>query len=435
MGVSTVTWQDKMGEAHSLFEKAKRILADPEATAEDKEHIEEIIEDAKALKQEALQLKDILTEAQEAVDAQNIKTKTPRDAQEGAEEFKDWGDYLHSIWMNQARGVQDDRLHWFKEAPAEGHEQKAMSGATGATGGFLIPTQFVPNLQAVQAEDGIVRSAGPTIIRMRTRQVALPVLDQTGTTAGQFHWFGGMRFFWTEEAEQKQESSPTFRRINLVAKKLIGYTYSSDEMLDDSAISLGDFLSGPLGMAGGIAANEDYAFLRGVGGGQPLGILNAGCTLAIDRATTGAIGFPDIVDMLEAFLPSGRGTWVISHSAMSEIVQMTGPTGNPSYVWQPNARDGVPGTILGMPVRWTEKLPMIGGRGDVLLMDARYYLVGDRQATTIEMTKFDRWRYDQTSWRAVHRVDGQPWLSDPITYHDGQTQVSPFVVLDLPTGS
>jgi hypothetical protein len=30
----------------------------------------------------------------------------------------------------------------------------------------------------------------------------------------------------------------------------------------------------------------------------------------------------------------------------------------------------------------------------------------------------------------VHRVDGRPWLSAPITYRDGVTTVSPFVILD-----
>jgi HK97 family phage major capsid protein len=138
---------------------------------------------------------------------------------------------------------------------------------------------------------------------------------------------------------------------------------------------------------------------------------------------------------MEDFLPSGNGLWTITQSAMSELIQLNGPAGNPSYIWQPNARDGVPGFILGFPVIWTEKLPLIGNQGDVLLADWRYYLLGDRQATTIESTQFDFWRYDQTSWRAVHRVDGQPWLSTPLTYQDGTTQVSPFVILGAVAGS
>ena len=98
-----------------------------------------------------------------------------------------------------------------------------------------------------------------------------------------------------------------------------------------------------------------------------------------------------------------------------------------------DATKGAPSTLLGYPVRFTEKNPRIGTVGDVLLIDPLYYLIGDRQATTVESTQFDMWRYDQTSWRVVHRVDGQPWLSAPLTYQDGTTQVSPFVMLGAKT--
>jgi len=138
---------------------------------------------------------------------------------------------------------------------------------------------------------------------------------------------------------------------------------------------------------------------------------------------------------MEDFLPSGRGVWVVSQSAMSQMIQLNGPSGHPSYIWQANARDGMPSTILGMPVIWSEKMPRLGNRGDILLADFNYYLVGDRQATTVESTKFDRWQYDQTSWRVVHRVDGQPWLSAPLTLQDGVSQISPFVILGDAVGS
>ena len=48
----------------------------------------------------------------------------------------------------------------------------------------------------------------------------------------------------------------------------------------------------------------------------------------------------------------------------------------------------------------------LGTTGDVLLADFSFYLIGDRQSTTVESTKFEAWQYDKTSWRAVHRVDG-----------------------------
>lgn len=442
-----MTWQEKLHLSTELFAKA-RLIAEKgeEAEAAEKEHMVEMLKDAQKLKAEGMQLKTIDDAKAEMglllqpgapgthqalgpggtvqVPAEGIPGGMPTQ-----EKFDEWNQFLWAVWANKAHGVPDARLKWFADTGPEGLEGKALSGNVGARGGFLIPVQFLATLMAVMAEEAIVRSKA-TIIRMSRRQVAIPVLDQTGALgAGIPNWFGGMRFYWADEGQEKTETDASFRRINLVAKKLIGHTNASDELLDDSAISLADFLGGPLGFAGGIAWMEDYAFLRGTGGGQPRGIVNAPVTLAPTRVLAGSISYVDCINMLEQFLPSGRGVWVVTQRAMSNLIQMSGPAGNASYVWQPNAREGPPGMLFGMPVIWSEKMAPVGTRGDILLADFRYYLLGDRQATTIESSQFPRWIHDETTWRAVHRVDGQPWLSAPLTYQDTTTQVSPFVVL------
>jgi len=426
-------YRDKLGEAKRLFDEALAIVSNPEATAEDKAKVQPMIDDAQKLKAEAGQLKDIADGASELKEFAQEKADEQQadDPPVGASAFKAWSDYLVAVGMaglrDQNRRKLDPRLRYMKDEPLPG-ESKQMVESVGASGGFLVPTEFLASLQAVMAEAALVRSRA-TIIRMRRRQLELPVLDQTGTTAGLPHWFGGMRAYWAEEAAAKTLTEATFRKVSLVAHKLIMYTYASDELLDDSAISLADFLAGPVGFAGCIAWNEDYTFINGTGVGQPLGVIPAPATITVARAAGGAIGYADLANMVENFLPSGNGVWFITQSAMADLIQLAGPVGNASYIWVPNAAEGVPGYLLGMPVVWTEKCPLIGNAGDVILADWRYYLIGDRQATTVESTQYDRWEYDETSWRAVHRVDGQPWLSLPLTYQDGTTQVSPFVIL------
>jgi HK97 family phage major capsid protein len=187
-----------------------------------------------------------------------------------------------------------------------------------------------------------------------------------------------------------------------------------------------------MGMAGAIAWHEDYAFLNGTGAGQPMGVIKAGGTITVNRnATNPPVDFENDLVAMRAALYAGttNPVWVINQSLMDDIIKLNGPTGNASFVWQLNAVDGIPTQLLGFPVIWTEKLPAAGSAGDVVLGDFSYYLLGDRQNTTIESTIYDRWQQDQTSWRAVHRVDGQPWLSAPLTLQDGTTQVSPFVIL------
>ena len=426
--------EEKLAQAKKLFADAADILRNPESSAEDKAKVMPMFEDGKVLQAEALQLKDIKQAygeieefSHELVDEQQAEVPPP-----AVSEFKAWNEFLYSSWRANHRDAgfrkADPRLRYFKDETLPGHESKVMVESVGASGGFLVPTEFLAQLQAVMAESALVRNRA-TIIRMRRRQIELPVLDQTGTTAGRPHWYGAMRAYWTEEAAEKTETDAAFKKVSLVAHKLVMLTHASDELMDDSAISIADFLAGPVGFAGCIAWNEDYTFINGTGVGQPLGVIPAPATITVARAAGGAIGWADLANMVENFLPSANGVWFITQSAMADLIQMSGPAGNASYIWVPNAAEGVPGYLLGMPVVWTEKCPLIGSAGDVILADWRYYLIGDRQATTVESSQAPRWEYDETSWRAVHRVDGQPWLSAPLTYQDGTTEVSPFVIL------
>ena len=190
------------------------------------------------------------------------------------------------------------------------------------------------------------------------------------------------------------------------------------------------------GMPGAIAWTEDDVFLNGTGAGQPQGVIGAGATIAEPRNVAGQFSFDDAADMLQDFLPRRNGVWVISQSLMSQTIQMAGPTGNASYVWISNGRDGIPANMLGYPIIWSEKPPIRGTRGDVGLYNFQHYLLGDRQQATIDISIHNRFEFNQTTWRCVHRVDGQPGLSVPLTLKDGTTQVSPFVVLDATaTGS
>lgn len=425
-------YKEILARSKKLFDDAAAIFANPESTSEDKENAAKMVEDAREMRATGVQLKEIkMTAAELDLELKKEEEQAPATPKD-VKEFGDWMSFLKACYFAGHREPSvrklDRRLIKHNDEN-EGHETKQMVESVGASGGFLVPTEFLAQLQGVMAESAIVRPRA-TIIRMNRRQIDIPVLDQTGATpTGRGHWFGGMLAYWAEEASEKTITTATFRRVSLVAHKLIMYTRASDELLDDSAISLSDFLAGPLGFAGAIAWQEDYAFFMGTGAGQPLGVITAvnRPTIVVGRAVAGAFGYADLVNMLERFLPSSTGLWSVTQSGLSNMMTIQDPNG--TYIWQPNAREGVPQTLFGFPVIFNEKQPVVGTQGDVLLADWRYYLLGDRQATTVESTQFDYWRYDQTSWRAVHRVDGQPWLSAPLTYQDGATTVSPFVIL------
>jgi hypothetical protein len=80
-------------------------------------------------------------------------------------------------------------------------------------------------------------------------------------------------------------------------------------------------------------------------------------------------------------------------------------------------------------------LPALCTRGDLLLIDPGYYVIGDRGPNPggdleVSVSDVASFLKNQLTIRVVQRVDGQPWLNGPITLADAATQVSPFVVLN-----
>jgi len=423
-------------QAAKLFFDAEAILTADDVTAEDREKAENMvkggqdltaqIESLLAIKGAGETLASVMDTHNPPEGPQNTKSKV----------FDTMGHYYSAIYAATFKGRPDLRLNpvTFTDEPDDTGETKtgwldmegkALDESVGASGGFLVPTEQDNTLYMVEAPPTTIRSRA-TIMPMRRRAIRFPVLNQTGTTSGQPHWFGGVLAQWTESGGEKDETEPSFIQEQLIAHKLVCYTEATDELLEDSAVSL-EALLGEV-FRGSINWYEENAFLKGSGSGQPLGVVNATATITATRDVAGAVSIKDVIRILEAFQGSNP-VWMASQNILSELMELSGPTGNPSYVFMPNARDGMPATLFGYPVIFSEHCPALGSKGDLGLYDFKKYLVGDRKATTVDASKHYKFRNDITSWRAVHRVGGQPWLSKPFTYEDGSTQVSPFVVL------
>jgi len=427
-----VNRKEMLEKANVLFQEARGLIELEKISPEDAERRDKLIVEAQSWRQKATQLREV----EEAAKAYQDAKDAPDPAKAKIKNVGQWLTKVHQFYNPTYRFPVTELGQPFKDndepegaswLSKSAQEHKDLLEQTGASGGFLVPVEFRPELLGVVYEANPIRQRA-TVIRMSRRQLAMPTLDQTGTTAGQTRQHGGIVASWTEEGVAKSETQPAFRQINLVAHKLVCYTEASDELLADEAVGLVSFLQGQMGFAGAIRWEEEYCFLQGTGAGQPLGVLNAGVTITVARAVAGQINLADIFNMVSVH-HGDTPVWHISRGAMPQLLNLNGPAANPSYVFIPNARDGMPGTLFGFPIMWTEKLPRLGQPGDILLADWSYYLIGDRQATTIDSSMHYRFQYDLTAWRAVHRVDGQPWLSAPLTLADGVTQISPFVIL------
>ncbi len=431
---------DLLVKAQTLKQDALKILNNPESSAEDLDNAEKMLGDAKEMGGRSARLAALRGKANDLLNS-GFQPDGDGDSEDGVRDEKQhggrggsgkddapkhwgkhFGKFLTSV-KGAEKGRVDPRLKYFEP---EG-EAKDLAESAGSTGGYLVPVEFMPTLMQQVEERAIVRPRA-MVIPMTRRTIEVPALKQDGTTAGQPHWFGGMLAFWEAEAANIAETEPAFRNITLTAHELTAVTHVSNNLLADSAVSLSALLTGARGFPGVIAWKEDDAFLNGSGAGEPLGVLNAPATLAVARTTALQVKYDDLANMMGKFLDSGNGIWVAHISVKAALMLMNGPAGNPSYLWG-NASQGIPDQLLGYPIVFTEKVSALGTRGDIGLYDFGHYYVGDRQSTTIESSDQARWLKNQTSWKVVHRVDGQPWLNLPFTLKDGTTQISPFVTL------
>lgn len=427
--MENITTSELTAQAARLYAEAKTALLD--GSAESMTKAEGMIAEAKALQKRAAMLSDLegmATEAK-ATAPQAHKTEAKRD-------FEGLGDFLNGVFQTKRRGVPDARVTSrrvrFTDEPTmgmkSGWEGKDLVENVGADGGFLVPQQYVEQLFMLSAFGKYVRERA-LVIPMRGRQIIIPTLDQTGTSTDRSNLYGGVKMTWTEEATEKSETQPAFRQASLIAHKLAAVTQVSDELLADSFMSIETLLARMFSEA---TMNEhDWAFIQGTGAGMPLGIANvgSGATIAVPRAVANAISIADVFNMLTAF--TGQSPiWLAHQSTMPEILGLAGPAANPSYVWIDNAREGVPMTLFGYPIYFTENCPTLGSRGDLILADWSKYVIGLRQDVTVDASMHYAFVDDVTTWRAVSRIDGRPWLSAPITLRDGTSEVSPFVVLD-----
>lgn len=330
---------------------------------------------------------------------------------DGTDGFRSFAEFL---WTARNR-PEDPRL------------RSGLTEGVDSEGGFLVPEEYSKQILMRSLESAVVRPNGPTIIPMGSDTVNIPKLVDTSHASSVF---GGVVAYWTEEAGTKSVKEPTFGQIKMIAKKLTGYTYASDELLADSAIGLEALLTRLFSEA--INWYEDDAFIDGDGVGKPLGILKSGALLAVNRSAANTIAIADVANVwARLFTQShGRAIWLANPSTLPQLVAL----GSTYLTWLKGSAGAAglsqapPVTLLGRPIVFTEKCPALGTAGDLVLADLSYYLIGDRQRITVASSKHVRFTTDETAWRFVKRVDGQPWVDSAFTPANGST-LSPFVTL------
>lgn len=303
-------------------------------------------------------------------------------------------------------------------------------------GGFLVPEQWAGDILHAVLENAIVRplvkQGGTLFDNLKTDSFKCRKLVETSRVSS---LFGGITFTWTGERDTKgtSASKPALGLLELTPHKLVGSCFVSNELENDYA-NFGNFMKIAFGQA--LAFIEDDNFLWGDGVGKPLGALNVGngSLIPVTRNAVGLINWTDIAHMAERLLPQSWETavWLINPDAIDELLEANAPAANQATVFNLNER-----RLWGAPFILTEKCQALGAQGDIALCDFSHghYVIADREMYIAASREVDYggghygFITDETFWKIVLRVDGQPLMGAPITPYRGANTLSAFIVL------
>ena len=265
------------------------------------------------------------------------------------------------------------------------------------------------------------------MIPMATPRVEIPARTDNNHSSS---LAGGLIVYRRSEAQSVTATRMQVEQVALTANILSGLTYTTEELLSDSAISFVSLIeAGFRDEFAGKLLNEK---IRGTGVGEMEGILNTPGLISVD-AETGQDGdtivYDNIVNMRARCWGYGNAVWLYNQDVLPQLMKLTmgGLLNVP--MWQTSAREGEPDMLLGRPAFPCEYCPTLGDAGDLLLCNWSQYLEGSYQPLQSGESVHVRFIYNERTFRFTMRNDGRCWWRAALTPAVSTTTLFPFVAI------
>ena len=239
-------------------------------------------------------------------------------------------------------------------------EEKAMSTAVAADGGYLVDPQTAAEIVGVLRSAASIRSIANVV---QVESSAFDVLvDHSDIGAG-----------WATEADNTVESgTPQVDRISIALHELSALPKASQRLLDDTAFDVEGWLAQRI--ADKFSRAEAQAFLHGDGIDKPKGLLSYP-KVDNDLFDWGSIGYVPtgsdgdfnsgepadaIVDLVYALGARYRAnaSFVMNSKTAGAVRKMKDADGR--FLWSDGLAAAEPARLMGYPVLIAEDMPDIG---------------------------------------------------------------------------
>ena len=298
---------------------------------------------------------------------------------------------------------------------------KALNTAGNATGGALIPQQFVVDIVELLRAESVVREAGPEFVDISAGNLTLPRQTSAATASYQ------------GELDNIQSSQPGYDDLQLNAKKLTGLVPISNDLIRRAALNVEQNVRDDLVRV--MALRQDLAFLLSDGtGGSPIGFVNQ--CLAASKLIVSAFPATDnqtiagvvqaTLNGLESLLEMNmsrmiRPTWFMSPLTRNFLRGIRDGVG--SYIYKDEVERGM---LLDKPIKRTVQLPTnlntgttqapVNNGAYLFLVDMADVLIGD--TLRLQTDVFDQATYVDAGGNLVSAVTKDQTVIRVIDEHD-----------------
>lgn len=266
--------------------------------------------------------------------------------------------------------------------------QSAHSEGVNVAGGVTVPEEFDNDMIDLKEQYGVARQYARTV-------------PMTSDTMRRLRRTGGLTAYAVGEAGAGTESTKSWDQITLTAKDwMVLATYSQD-LNEDSAISIGDDLAGEIAYA--FANKEDECLFNGDGTSTYHGIVGIApkfLGLSATRANIAGLvvgagnlfseltlaNFEDVVGKLPTYGDTPNTKWFVHKLVWSTMAKLMRAAGGNTAA---DLQSGLGPQFLGYDVVFTQVMPKVDANDQVaaLLGDLRLAAdFGDRRQNTVSFS-------------------------------------------------
>lgn len=313
---------------------------------------------------------------------------------------------------------------------------RLMAGATGgstqpADGGFPIGKErSMAMLNRADEQAVLVPLCDTYEVSEGFDGVEMPVIDETSRATGS-RW-GGVRAYRRAEARTVEDVQVKYGEFDVRLEDLMAVAYLTERQLKDARVTA-QILN--KAVSSEFAFKQDDEIVRGNGGGEMTGYMNADALVTVDAESGQAADtvVPDNISKMWRAMPTRNkknAVWVFNGELGPTLDKLFIPAGvgalEPRFIQY--GPDGIL-RIKGRPCLEIEQASAPGDVGDFALVDFSEYLLARQGGMESDESIHVRYLYRERAFRFFLRVNGRPKWKSTIAPYKGNVSKSPYVVL------